>query len=64
VNVVLEMRSSSNRLDRARKLGQEPVAGVLDNTASVPAIAGSIASALRAFRRECVASSSSCISRE
>src|SRR6267142_2724760 len=34
-NAVLEMRSSSNRLDRARKLSQEPVASVLDNAASV-----------------------------
>src|SRR6267142_1018010 len=34
-NAVLEMRSSSNRLDRARKLSQEPVASVVDNAASV-----------------------------
>jgi hypothetical protein len=29
------MRGCSNRFDRARELGQEPIARVLDNTASV-----------------------------
>ena len=31
----LELHGSSNRLDSARKLGQEPVASALDNAASV-----------------------------
>src|SRR5262249_27738987 len=35
VDAGLELHSSSNRFDRARKLCQEPVAGVLDNAAAV-----------------------------
>ena len=31
----LELHSSSNRFDRAGKLSQEPVAGVLDDAAAV-----------------------------
>jgi hypothetical protein len=34
-NSILKMRGCSNRFDRARELGQEPIARVLDNTASV-----------------------------
>ena len=34
-NAVLKMRGRSNRFDRARELGQEPVARVLDNATSV-----------------------------
>jgi hypothetical protein len=35
VDAALELHGSSNCFDRARKLRQEPVAGVLDNTAAV-----------------------------
>jgi hypothetical protein len=35
MNVVLELQGRSNRFDRARKLRQEPVPGVLDNAAAV-----------------------------
>jgi hypothetical protein len=34
-NAGLELHSSSNRFDRARKLRQEPIAGVFNNTAAV-----------------------------
>ena len=35
INTSLELHSSSNRLDRARKLCQEPVAGILHDAAAV-----------------------------
>src|SRR5712691_8864893 len=35
MNAALELHSSSNRLDRARKLRQEPVPGVLHDAAAV-----------------------------
>jgi hypothetical protein len=35
MNAGLKLNSSSDRFDRARKLGQEPVAGVLHDPAAV-----------------------------
>jgi hypothetical protein len=35
MDTVLELHRSSNRLDRARKLRQEPVAGILHDVAAV-----------------------------
>jgi hypothetical protein len=35
MDTVLELHRSSNRLDRARKLRQEPAAGILHDVAAV-----------------------------
>ena len=61
----LELHSSSNRFDRARKLRQEPVAGVLHDAAAVFGDCGRRQpSARSAVSLACVASSSLCMSRE
>jgi hypothetical protein len=64
VDALLELRCSPNRLDRAPKLCQEPVAGVFYARPPCCAIDGSTASLRSVVKRACVASSSSCIRRE
>jgi hypothetical protein len=64
VDAGLELHSGSNRLDRARKLRQEPVPSVLDNAAAVFGNCGATASVRSVVSLACVASSSLCMSRE
>ena len=60
----LKLQSSSNRFDRARKLRQKPVAGVLHDAAAVFSDCWIDTLARSIVNLACVASSSWCMSRE
>ena len=63
-NAVLEIRSCANRFYRTWKLRQETVARVLNNATSMLRDSRINDIPQKRGRRACVASSSSCISRE